>query len=51
MIPTIYVKTFEYLSMVEPNNVAVAPKDTNTIEKPTVKSNVSLKIKYFFRVK
>ena len=48
MIPTIYVKTFEYLSMVEPNNVAVAPKDTNTIEKPIVKSKVYLKIKYLF---
>mgnify|MGYP004180628855 CR=1 FL=1 len=34
--------------MVDPNNVAVAPNDTNTIEKPIVKSKVSLKIKYFF---
>ena len=48
MILTIYVKTLEYLSMVEPNNVAVAPNDTNTIEKPMVKSRVSLKIKYLF---
>ena len=30
MIPTTYVKTLEYLSMVDPNNVAVAPNDTNT---------------------
>ena len=42
------MKTLEYLSMVDPNNVAVAPNDTNTIEKPIVKSKVSLKIKYFF---
>ena len=48
MIPTTYVKILEYLSMVEPNNVAVAPNETNTIEKPIVKSSVSLKMKYFF---
>ena len=34
--------------MVDPNNVAVAPNETNTIEKPIVKSRVSFKIKYFF---
>ncbi len=48
IIPTIYVKTLEYFSIVEPKNVAVAPNETNTIEKPTVKSKVSLKIKYLF---
>ncbi len=34
--------------MIEPKYVAVAPKLTNTIENPIVKSNVSFKIKFFF---
>ena len=34
--------------MVDPKNVAVAPNETNTIEKPIVKSRVSFKIKYFY---
>jgi len=47
-IPTKYVKNFEYSNISEPKNVAVAPNEMNTIEKPKAKSRVSFRRKFLF---
>jgi len=47
-MPTKYVKNLEYSNINEPKIVAVAPNEINTIEKPKVKSRVSLRRKFLF---